>query len=204
MFGLSILPACSPTWTHIANQIPVSSNYTESTPLNVNLANCQTECQTEAACIGIALTDNGGFDAVFMLFSFSICIVIIAVSLATAHFLRADITVCLMSLFTACYTKWTVTTGQIPNRLGDVVPVLNVNLDGCKNMCETDAACIGIALTDNGPFGGLDCRLLDDATYVTDTKNNSKTDIYEITRCQEQTEGDTWFQRYITHARPAL
>ncbi len=67
MFELSILSACSPTWTQVATgQIPISSNYRQ---LTVNLADCKTECQTEATCIGIAHADNGwaGFDCRLLL-----------------------------------------------------------------------------------------------------------------------------------------
>ncbi len=103
MFELSILSACSPTWTQVATgQIPISSNYTGSTALNVNIADCQTECQTETACLGIAHADNG--------------------------------------------------------------------------------------------WAGLDCRLLYYTTDLTDTVYSSRMNLYEITRCQEQRQGDSWFK----------
>ncbi len=105
--------------------------------------------------------------------------------------------------FTACSTAWTKIANKVPVEGSNYTnsPVLNLNVTDCQTECQTEAACIGIAHQDS--WAGLDCRLLYDTTDLTDTVYNSGNNLYQITRCQEQTEGDTWFQRYITHARPA-
>ncbi len=60
----------------------------------------------------------------------------------------------------------------------------SLDLAECQTECQTQAACIGIALTDHD-FSGFDCWLLYDTTELTYTIEQGQANVYQITRCSE-------------------